>query len=219
MNRFLFLFFSMLLIGFVSFSQKKGDTLLIKNDSIIIKGVDSAALHKPADTPVKKKHSPRKAAIRSAIIPGWGQAYNRKYWKLPIVYGALGTTAYIFRYNVKQYNEIQFAYKVLVNKDSANFPKVAPALQPFIAANASNDLFNARSEVRQNIDYSALVFLFFWALNVVDAVVDAHLKDFDVSPEITFKIKPGFNPDSNTTGLTLAFNLHKAKNVSLPIFR
>jgi hypothetical protein len=59
---------------------------------------------------VLNTHSPRKAAIRSALLPGWGQIYNKRYWKLPIVYGALGTTAYVFVYNLRTYKELKFAY-------------------------------------------------------------------------------------------------------------
>ena len=61
------------------------------------------------DTAISKKHNPKIATLRSAILPGWGQAYNRKYWKIPIVYGALGTTAGIFFYNLKTYKLLRKA--------------------------------------------------------------------------------------------------------------
>src|SRR6476660_5795354 len=60
------------------------------------------------DSLIKAQHSPRKAAIRSAIIPGWGQIYNRKYWKVPIVWGALGVTAVIFVNNLHTYEDLKF---------------------------------------------------------------------------------------------------------------
>ena len=60
---------------------------------------------------VVRTHSPRKAAIRSAILPGWGQIYNRKYWKLPIVYGALGVSGYVFFSNIQTYRDFRFAYQ------------------------------------------------------------------------------------------------------------
>jgi hypothetical protein len=210
---------TLFLFAGTSFAQTE-DSLVVKNDSIVsISGVDTS-LVPVADSIKKRKHSPRKAAIRSAILPGWGQAYNRKYWKIPLVYGALGTTAFVFRFNIRQYRDIQFAYKTLVNNDSANFPNVAPELQPFIEFGAVNDLFNARSEVRQNIDYSVLIFLGFWGLNVVDALVDAHLKEFDVSPDLTLKFKPGYNQFSNTSGITLVLDIHKGKPrpLTLPHF-
>src|SRR5690606_33128321 len=76
----------------------------------------------PVDSLAKPRiKTPRGATIRSAIIPGWGQAYNNRYWKIPIVYGALGTTAAVFSYNLRYYKKIRFAYTTLINKDSANF--------------------------------------------------------------------------------------------------
>ena len=59
-----------------------------------------------------KKFNPRLATLRSALIPGWGQAYNKKYWKIPIIYGALGTTAYIFYDNITTYKKLRLAYKL-----------------------------------------------------------------------------------------------------------
>lgn len=149
--------------------------------------------------------SPRTAAIRSAILPGLGQIYNRKYWKLPIVYGALGTTGAIFFYNLKEYRKIQFAYTTLINGDSANFSKVAPDLQPFIERGDINGLRINRNAFRQNIDYSVLFFILFWGLNVVDATVDAHLSSFNVNDDLSLKIKPLLQPGRAGLGLVLAF--------------
>ena len=211
MNQRYLIVFLLILLSQLSFSQKKEDSLVVRNDSILpIKGVDSLRLS-VKDSITKKKHSPRKAALRSTILPGWGQVYNRKIWKVPIVYGALGTTASVFIFNIKQYKEIQFAYKALINNDTAEFPKVAPELQGFITYRATNDLFNARSEVRQNIDYSVLIFLAFWGLNVIDALVDAHLKDFDVGPDLSLKLKPTYNSNFSNLGVSLVFDIHKSK--------
>ncbi|MEO6917385.1 MAG: DUF5683 domain-containing protein, partial [Chitinophagaceae bacterium] len=163
--------------------------------------------------PVKKVFIPRVAALRSAIIPGWGQVYNKKYWKVPIVYGALGATAAVFAFNLSQYNKVQFAYRALINNDSAAKKMVDANLKPFIDANASNDLRTYRNEYRKDIDYSVLVFLVFWGLNVVDATVDAHLKGFDVSDDLSLKIKPGYSPIANTTGLSLVFDIHKGRQL------
>ncbi|HTE12389.1 MAG TPA: DUF5683 domain-containing protein, partial [Chitinophagaceae bacterium] len=108
-------FFFLLMTGFLcchfSFAQKKDST------GLRVTGIDSIAIKKaPTDSAVKKKHSPRKATIRSAIIPGWGQAYNRSYWKIPVVYAALGITGAIFNYNRVQYNKVKYAYFYLINR-------------------------------------------------------------------------------------------------------
>jgi len=188
-----------LLILFVSTSSsaQQVDTLKRK-DSIPAAKVDSL---------IKVDHSPRKAAIRSAIIPGWGQAYNKKYWKIPIVYAALGITGYIFVDNIKTYKDLKFSYaakyKASISPyDSTDYFKIKPQYLP-ISADA---LRQYRNQFRQYIDYSAVFFVLFWGLNVVDAVVDAHLKAFDISPDLSMKIRPAYNPFSNTGAVSLVFN-------------
>lgn len=170
---------------------------------------------------IRKAFSPKKATIRSAIIPGWGQAYNHKYWKIPIIYGALGTTAAVFVYNLKTYRDLRFAYQA---KYKASLPPFNPTnpnqgpgpfqdstdywkIKPIYLAYDVNSLRIYRDEFRSNIDYSVLVFILFWGLNVVDATVDAHLKLFDVNPDLSFKMKFGTSPMAGTTGLSfvLAF--------------
>ena len=153
----------------------------------------------------KKVYSPRTAAIRSALCPGLGQIYNKKYWKLPLVWGALGITGGIFNYNLKEYRKVRFAYFALLNKDVASYPQVAPELQIFIQAgdNGLSSLRTYRNEFRKNIDYSVLFFLLFWGLNVVDATVDAHLKGFDVSNELSLQVQPSLNTIPNGAGLSL----------------
>ena len=189
-------------------AQKKDSTgAAVRADSV----VNTLFADSASGNSNKRQFSPRKAAIRSAIIPGWGQAYNKKYWKIPIVYGALGTTAAVFSFNLTQYKRISYAYRLLVNRDTANYSKVDADLQPFMKMNASNDLRNYRNSYRKDIDYSVLVFLLFWGLNVVDATVDAHLKGFDVSDDLSLKIKPGFSPMSNTTGISLVLDIHKGR--------
>ncbi|MBD0332007.1 MAG: hypothetical protein ICV66_05070 [Chitinophagaceae bacterium] len=173
-------------------SGKKIETATIKD-----KKVDS----------VLKLHSPKTAAIRSAILPGLGQAYNKKYWKIPIVYAALGTAAGFFVYNLNWYKRFRYAYKALYNHDTANYQNVYPRLQPFIEFNDLSSLRYNRDEFRRNVDYSVLFFLLLWGLNVVDATVDAHLKSFDVSPDLSLKIRAGYNElaHNNGVGLVLTF--------------
>lgn len=153
-------------------------------------------------------HSPRKAAIRSAILPGWGQAYNKKYWKIPIVYGALGTTAGVFFYNLNNYRDFRFAYRAKYNAsksppDSTLYPQIKPTLLPLDI----QSLRFYRDQFRRDIDLSVLVFFVLWGLNVVDATVDAHLKSFDVSPDLSLRITPGMSEMSGTAGLSLSLGL------------
>ena len=202
------LLFLLLFIPVKNFAQEKP---VAKDSTQVIAKADSVAQKK--DTTVKKPHSHRKATIRSAILAGWGQIYNKKYWKLPLVYGALGTTVGVFAYNVKWYNRTRYAYKIAYqiqvtgNQDGKD--KVYNQLVPLL--DRPESLRQYRNEFRQNVDYSVLFFLLAWGLNVVDATVDGHLKDFNVDENLSFRINPGYSPMANTTGLSLVFNIGEKK--------
>jgi len=172
-------------------------------NTVVIK--DSSATKKSkVDTTKKKIYDPKVAARRSAIIPGWGQIYNKKYWKLPIVYGALGVTGYIFVNNIKIYKEYKFAYSARV-KAAASPPDSTDyhQLDNIYKVLSPNSIRSARDEFRRYVDYSALIFIVFWGLNVVDAAVDAHLKNFDVSPDLSLQIRPGYSDMARTNGVSL----------------
>ncbi|MBM3412418.1 MAG: hypothetical protein FJY19_03440 [Bacteroidetes bacterium] len=155
-------------------------------------------------------HSPRKAAIRSALLPGLGQIYNKKYWKLPLVYGALGASGAVFVYNMANYRDTRFAYRVKYNMrvnrtDSLLFNTIKSNLQPL----PEESLRYYRDQFRRDIDYSVLFFLLLWGLNVVDASVDAHLKTFDVGPDLSFQLKAGYSEIAGTNGVSLRLQLGK----------
>jgi hypothetical protein len=162
------------------------------------------------DTSKKRVYNPRVAAIRSAILPGLGQIYNRKYWKLPIVYGGLGVTGYIFFDNIKTYKEYKFAYAARVNaqepkKDSTGYNQ----LKDIYKTLSPNTIRAARDEFRRYVDYSALIFILLWGVNVIDAAVDAHLKGFDVSPDLSLHFRAGYSDIAKTNGVSLVLNIGK----------
>jgi hypothetical protein len=229
-----------LLVGNIVFAQ---DTTVRRQDSVLTspdtlrRGQDTLKRMMPVDslpkvaTPLSnvdkvdsllKYHSPKKAAIRSAVIPGWGQAYNKKYWKIPIIYGALGVSAAIFNYNLIWYKRTRFAYTAKYDAtqpredpitgatlppDSTNYWKIYPDLLHI----DMNAIRTYRDEFRKNIDYSAIFFILLWGLNVVDATVDAHLKPFDVSPDLSLRFKIGPSEMARTTGLSLVLAFDDGK--------
>lgn len=142
-------------------------------------------------------HSPRKATIRSALIPGWGQIYNKKYWKVPIVYGALGTCVGIFLYNRTEYIDARDAYRFKLDNDPSNDALIKPRFRPV----DPEAIRRYRNDVRQNVDYSVLFFLICWGLNVVDATVDGHLKTFEVNDNLSLHVKPSFSPQTRQSAL------------------
>jgi len=146
-------------------------------------------------------HSPRTATIRSAMIPGWGQAYNKKYWKIPLVYGALGTCVGFFIYNRNEYVAARDAYRYKMDNDPSNDALINPKFRP-IDPEAVRQYRNA---IRQNVDYSVLAFLVCWGLNVVDATVDGHLNSFEVNDNLSLRIKPGYQPQTQQKSVGLVF--------------
>jgi len=155
------------------------------------------------------QYSPRKAIIRSAIIPGWGQVTNKKIWKVPIVYTALGTTTYLFFRNLRQFKESSRAYILASDNDPSNDNQI---IQPYYSVKDQPERIRVfRNQVRQNVDYSVVFFIFFWGLNVADAAVDAHLKTFDVTDKLSIQFKPGYSTLANTNGVSIYLNLKKRK--------
>jgi hypothetical protein len=181
---------------------------------------DTIPTQEEKKTKEPRVYKPGKAALRSAILPGLGQIYNRKYWKVPIVYAGLGITGGIFVYNLKNYRDTRFAYRVKYNMrefgtDSALFVQIKDVLKPL----SESSLRSYRDQFRRDIDYSVLFFMIMWGLNVVDAAVDAHLKSFDVSPDLSFQFKPGRSEIAGTTGLSLVLNIGKNPDYKHRVWR
>lgn len=203
------LFFCFTFFLFLAFSNKslaqRTDSTTVKTDSTSKKNILKL------DTAIRK-YNPKVATFRSAVLPGWGQAYNKKYWKIPIVYAALGTSAAIFFYNLNTYKKLRQA--VIYRSDT--IPSNDALIDPEFRDLSTEAIRTYRNSYRQNVDYSALAFIVIWGLNVVDATVDAHLKAFDVSGDLSLRIKPSYNPYLNTGGLTLVFSFKDKHAKSLP---
>jgi hypothetical protein len=150
-------------------------------------------------------YNPQKAIVRSAIIPGWGQITNKKYWKVPLVYGALVITADLFFRNLNQYKDAKSAYILATDNNPLNDNLIK---EPYYSVKDQPERIRTfRNQVRQNVDYSVVFFILFWGLNVADAAVDAHLKTFDVSDKLSIQMKPGYSPMARTNGLSLVMTI------------
>lgn len=200
----------------------KASNVFITADTVI-SDVDATKILAGTDTIPKKKvrgHSPRGATLRSAILPGWGQVYNKKLWKIPIVYAALGGTAYYFFDNLKWYNRLKYAYPIAYAIQQAKNPgdtigspaynKIYERLKgPFFENTGvyPEALRSARDQYRKDVDYAALYFMIAWVLNIIDATVDAHLNHFDISPNLSFNIVPGYSEMARTSGVSVVLKL------------
>jgi hypothetical protein len=183
-------------------SQRKTDSItqkLQKKDSIENK------IKSPVDTTKKIRSIASKAALRSAILPGLGQIYNKKYWKLPLVYGAIAIPTSLFTYNKKWYERTRFAYQVRASQDTASYPLIWRTLRPI----STESLKRYRNEFRKSMDLSVLYFLLVWGLNVVDATVDGHLRTFDIANDLSMEVKPYLPPNASAAGLTFKIGMKK----------
>ncbi len=198
------------LVNFLLFLHASAQT-----DSSTQKVVPSNSMSPVADTGslIKKdsvvKHDPRKATRRSAIIPGWGQAYNREYWKIPLVYGAIAIPTVMFVYNNNWYKKTKYAYEAKYNFETTGDTTGLAAIDPDLKNLSTTSLQSYRNSFRRDRDYSILFFLLAWGLNVVDATVFGHLKDFDVSNNLSMNLKPQFNPNTKSSGLMVTFHPKK----------
>ncbi len=139
--------------------------------------------------------NPRKATLLSAILPGAGQVYNGKIWKVPILYAGFMTDIYFINFNNKRYETFREALFAFDAGESNQFPSLN-----------RNSLVRNVDYWRQNRDMTILLLVGIYALNLVDANVDAHLSGFDISDDLALKIEPGASGISASTspyGITL----------------
>ncbi len=147
-------------------------------------------------TDYKSPHSPTTASVLSAIIPGAGQVYNKKYWKVPIIYGVGGYLAYAIIFNNKQYLRFKADYKALTD----NNPNTVDEFNGQVPA---EQIKYVKDQHRRQRDLSILGLSLWYVLNIVDASVDANLYDFDVSDDLSLHLFRGNNL------LTLTYKIGK----------
>lgn len=155
------------------------------------------------DTLALSEHSPRKATILSAVVPGAGQIYNKKYWKLPIIYGGFGILGYFIIDNHANYSAFKEAYKIRTDGNPNTVDKF-PLYSP-------EGLLQAKSYYRRNTELSVIFTVVLYALNIIDAAVDAHLYDYDISEDLSLKVRPLIEThpvflNTHNTGLKLTIN-------------
>ena len=149
--------------------------------------------------------APSKAAFYSAVFPGLGQIYNKRYWKVPIVYGAIGAAVYGYTFNDRQYDRVRTAFK----RRQAGFID-----DEFYDPNGTgggplldlSDLQNEQERFQRDRDLLLLVSIALYALNIVDANVDAHLKQFNIDDDLSFDMEPylDLNPITNNPNYGMA---------------
>lgn len=208
MKKFILIF--LVIISCSTFAQvNRNDTIRVENyptDSVSTKSskdeVQVLGDIQKANAPSKAmKFNPTKAGLYSAVLPGLGQYYNKKYWKIPIVLGAIGTGVGVTIFNQKQYNRYRTAFIAELNGQRHEFSDI-----PGITADA---LGRTQDKARRNRDYAIAISSLVYILNIVDAVVDAQLyegrkdPDLALSPTVIFD---EFGKQNSKAGVSLSYN-------------
>ena len=162
------------------------DSLTFQTENLIFETKTVAGKKSPKRAPMDsvqvKKHNPKTATLL-ALIPGAGQIYNKKYWKLPIVYGGLGATGYLIYYYGGLTSTYRKEYVNRANKDTINF-------NPEFGNQTDDQILNTRNFHRKNMEICVAACVIVYALSILDATVDAHLFYYDVSDNLAVAIKP-----------------------------
>lgn len=173
-------------------NQAHGQVITAGPDSVAIPGVAAV------DTAQKKQfllssftnlERPGKAALRSAIIPGLGQAYNRSYWKIPVIYAGGAVLGYFLVTNNSTYQSLRYA---LIARNAGRTTDEY-ATHPRLGtdhANGTQNLRYYRDYFRRNRDLTIIISVAAWGLNIAEAYVHAHLKEFDVSDDLSLRLHP-----------------------------
>jgi len=171
-------------------------------------------------------HSPRKATLYSAVLPGLGQAYNKKYWKIPIVYAGFGVLGYFIYFNAENYNEYKQALIDFIDEDSGTnsyLNLIGPNVDPgTFDPSLGSPLYRQdneewfKTQLENNMDYykryrdlSIIISIGWYVLNIIDAAVDAYLFDYDITDDLSMRIDPKlfqFTGKPSTVGLQFSLN-------------
>ena len=176
------------------FSQEIKPFDTIKTEKQVVEEIEKA------NVSTIQKYNPTKAGLYSAVFPGLGQYYNKKYWKIPIVWGAVGTGVGIIVYNDKQYRRYRTAFLAEINGQPHEFDDL-----PYVDATV---LGNTQDRAKRQRDYAIAITGVLYILNIVDAVVDAHLYDQKKDPDLAIKptiIYDDLGVANGKAGLSLSF--------------
>lgn len=208
MKRIPVILFAIVCCATVCYGVEQTDELRInaESDTLMIIVPDSAFYTVPPDTtkamtsvqqetkPARPifKPNPQKSVWYALLFPGLGQIYNRRYWKLPIVYGGIAGLTYAITWNGKYYKDYSMAYRDIMdtNPNSKSYEKLLPYGTDPNSQWAKDILKQKQSFYRRNRDLSIIGAVAFFALTVVDAFVDAQLADFDISPDLSIQVAP-----------------------------
>jgi Family of unknown function (DUF5683) len=179
---------------FPAWCQVKADSVIVEKDTTLI------SKDAPIDTirSYAKRFDPRKALLYAAVLPGSGQIYNKKYWKLPLVYGGFGLLIYSVNFYQSAYVKYKSELFITINDPTQLPPSGLP----------QDQLRSIVDQARRQRDFYIVLTGLIYILQMVDAHVDAHLKEFDLNPKLQVKVEPRMTQDlmiGRSSGFAILF--------------
>lgn len=188
----------LLLLGFIAilaFQKTEAQNVVFDTVGNAIMTADTVVTNsKPTKkTKEKKPHSPQTATIMSACLPGLGQIYNGKWWKVPIVYAGLGGLGYVAYNNYNEYKSYLHAYEYKTG-DLPEGVTLNDHETELANRYAANQLQTYKESYRRDFELFTIITLAWYGLNIIDACVDGHLYNYDISDDLSFSIDPFMRP-------------------------
>ena len=187
-RRFLFL---LGILVMVAFRQTEAQNIVVDTVGNTILTADTVVKETKTAKPTKAKkiHSPKKATIMSACLPGLGQVYNGKWWKVPIVYAGLGGLGYLAYDNYSEYQSFLHAYEYKTG-DLPDGVTLSEHEADLANRYADSQLQTYKESYRRDFEFYTILTIAWYGLNIVDACVDGHLYDYDISDDLSLSIDP-----------------------------
>ncbi len=161
----------------------------------------------------QKRHNPKKATIYSAVLPGLGQAYNKKYWKIPIVYVGIGTIYYFAHTNGESYRNYRDAF----DYKSGTNTNVDDEIINIANKYSGENLISLRDYYRRNMELSWIIMALWYGVNIIDACVDAHFFEYDIGDNLTLKVEPTIQSNYAYLGTGIGNGYGNSYGVSLKL--
>jgi len=197
MSRILYLLIPLLFVLTMAHAQQADTLAAAKPDTVLMPSQLPPVPVMAGDVDTTPFVTPKKTALFSAIVPGLGQYYNKHYWKIPVIYALVGTAIYFVNDNLKNYNA--FRKELAGRRNNPNYERKFPQYEEETTLQSAQDYY------RRNLDLTILLTGVGYTLQVIDAVVFAHLKGFDISEDISIRYRPVAMPNGGL-GFGLVMN-------------
>lgn len=195
MKKLLFVSMGCFMLSFCAVAQTEADSIAAPHRDTM-RPLSAASAITP-QKPARFQPNPKKAGLYSAILPGAGQLYNHDYWKIPVIYAGIGVAGYFFVNNLDKYQSYRKAYIGRINNP---YPT-----DQYVNIYSSDQLQQLQNDYNKYLDLTVMLSALGYGLQVLDAITSAHLKNFDISRDISLRCRPVLVPGGAGMGIVMNF--------------